>query len=217
MLTFRWLEPKQWWITLGSQQEKNNSNQKHVCTLSLVYEGIPSRALGEGRYCGKESRTDDTKSKRRTMGRRFRWGERWRVEQGKGAGRDINTKDVWKGHMQTHLFTGFIEETDRQTEREIHIKEFHWVTYTRDNTHPRRHSLPNKNSSAKCGIPPLKLLVRGVPRDPPNNTGYYHCSWLPTRTWWTLIAKDTTCFDHRTRRHQARWPGVFLYGDQLSQ
>lgn len=39
---------------------------------------------------------------------------------------------------------------------------------------------------------------------PPNITGYYKCSGLPSKTWWEdSIAEDTKCFNHRRWRNEA--------------
>jgi hypothetical protein len=39
----------------------------------------------------------------------------------------------------------------------------------------RSYRLPNKMSSARHGMPPVKLLVTGYPGESTNNAGYWHC------------------------------------------
>lgn len=40
------------------------------------------------------------------------------------------------------------------------------LPFTEENASPRRHNLPTKKPSAKCGMPPLKLLIRSVLETP---------------------------------------------------
>lgn len=78
---------------------------------------------------------------------------------------------------------------------------------------PWRYRMCNKKPSAKVWDTSSQICGWRCSGNTQNNIDYYHCSWLPDRTWWSgQLLK--TCENHiqwsqDTEKESQYWPGSF--------
>lgn len=103
--------------------------------------------------------------------------------RGRGWGGLTNTKDVWKCHMETYFLNYIWAYMYIIKYMRVHVKDFNGG-YPVQGIMFLQEVTDYQVKISVLGVGHFLSICHLCPGESQNNWGYFHHSWLSTRTWW---------------------------------